>query len=338
MNNPSRLLLILSASLSFCTSVYGEDSKDTEIGATQTKTQAVNLASAFIPTAPINALPSVPVVPGHYSSTTPINVNPPQRVVAPSPQKQVKQPSANTQKAPTKKAAAAKVPAKKDSKAVAAVAKKKAKKVTVPIDPATRIITQAQKDAKQPDKKYVALTFDDGPSEEYTPKVLAILKEHNIHATFCLIGRQVKKYPELVKQIVAEGHKVADHSMNHDERLPYRSEKKIKTEILAEKTLIESIVPEAKVEYYRAPGGVWSYKLRTMVVSWGMKPLGWSVDTKDWQNPGVESIIATAQKQVSNGGVILMHDAGGNRSESVEALKKLIPILEKDGYEFGFPQ
>jgi peptidoglycan/xylan/chitin deacetylase (PgdA/CDA1 family) len=153
-----------------------------------------------------------------------------------------------------------------------------------------------------------------------------------------LIGRQVKKYPELVKQIVAEGHKVADHSMNHDERLPYRSEKKIKTEILAEKTLIESIVPEAKVEYYRAPGGVWSYKLRTMVVSWGMKPLGWSVDTKDWQNPGVESIIATAQKQVSNGGVILMHDAGGNRSESVEALKKLIPILEKDGYEFGFPQ
>lgn len=335
MNTRSCFLLILSASLNFCTNAYGEELKDTET--TITQSQTVNLASAFVPALPINTapLPAMPS-PGHYTNKAPAIVNPPKRVIVPHPAKQVKQEAAKKQNDSTKKAAA--VVAKKNAKAAATATKTQAKKVTVPIDPATRIITQAQKDAKQPDKKYVALTFDDGPSEEYTPKILAILKEHGIHATFCLIGRQVKKYPELVKQIVAEGHKVADHSMNHDERLPYRSEKKIKTEILAEKTLIESIVPEAKVEYYRAPGGVWSYKLRSMVVSWGMKPLGWSVDTKDWQNPGVESIIATAQKQVKNGGVILMHDAGGNRTESVEALQKLIQILEKDGYQFSFPQ
>jgi len=202
-----------------------------------------------------------------------------------------------------------------------------------------RIITTALRPAVEVDEsvKYVALTFDDGPSPEYTPKVLAILKKEGIHATFCLIGRQVKKYPELVQQIVADGHKIADHSMNHDLCLQKRSDKKIKQEIIDTKTLIESIVPGTPVDYFRAPGGNFDRHMKEMVDSWGMQSLGWSVDTKDWQRPGVDQILATIQAQLKPGGVILMHDAGGDRSETVEALEKVIPQLREEGYKFVFP-
>jgi peptidoglycan/xylan/chitin deacetylase (PgdA/CDA1 family) len=193
-------------------------------------------------------------------------------------------------------------------------------------------------DAKADDKvKYVALTFDDGPNPTYTPKVLAILKKEGVHATFCLIGRHAKKYPELVQEIVAEGHKIADHSMNHDEHLDKRSVAKMKAEILGTKELLESIVPGTNVEYYRAPGGNMNNKLRDLVISWGMKPLGWSVDPKDWQEPGTQQILSTVKAQLHSGGVIIMHDAGGDRSETIEALEKVIPELKKQGYQFVFP-
>ena len=193
-------------------------------------------------------------------------------------------------------------------------------------------------DAKADDKvKYVALTFDDGPNPIYTPKVLEILKKEGVHATFCLIGCHAKKYPELVQEIVAEGHKIADHSMSHDEHLDKRSVAKMKAEILGTKDLLESIVPGTTVEYYRAPGGNMNNKLRDLVISWGMKPLGWSVDPKDWQEPGTQQILSTVKAQLHSGGVIIMHDAGGNRSETIEALEKVIPELKKQGYQFVFP-
>ncbi|HEY9760277.1 MAG TPA: polysaccharide deacetylase family protein [Oculatellaceae cyanobacterium] len=193
-------------------------------------------------------------------------------------------------------------------------------------------------DAKPNDQiKYVALTFDDGPNPIYTPKVLAILKKEGVHATFCLIGRHARKYPELVQEIVAEGHKIADHSMNHDEHLDRRSLAKMKAEILGTKELLESIVPGTTVEYYRAPGGNMNNKLRDLVIGWGMKPLGWSVDPKDWQEPGTEQILATVKAQLHSGGVIIMHDAGGDRTETIDALEKVIPELKKKGYQFVFP-
>jgi peptidoglycan/xylan/chitin deacetylase (PgdA/CDA1 family) len=185
--------------------------------------------------------------------------------------------------------------------------------------------------------KYVALTFDDGPNPNYTPKVLAILKKEGIHATFCLIGRHAKKYPELVRQIVADGNQIADHSMNHDEHLDQRSDKKMQAEIVGTQTLLQSIVPGTAVTFYRAPAGNMDLHQRGLVKAWGMKPLGWSVDTKDWQQPGVDEILSTVQKQIYNGGIILMHDAGGNRDQTLEALEKVIPQLKKQGYQFVFP-
>lgn len=213
------------------------------------------------------------------------------------------------------------------------------KPVIAPPPPATRIITHVPtKNADGTDAKRIALTFDDGPSPDYTPQVLALLKKHGIKATFCLVGRQVKKHPELVQQIVAEGHKVANHSMNHDENLPCRSDEKLKQEVLAEKALIESVVPGTTVSYFRAPAGNWDLHMRKVILAWGMKPLGWSIDTKDWQQPGTKAIVNMVNNRIHSGAVILMHDGGGNRSQSVAALKQFIPTLKESGYNFVVPE
>lgn len=213
------------------------------------------------------------------------------------------------------------------------------KPVVVPPPPATRIITHVpSKNKDGSDAKNISLTFDDGPSPEYTPQVLALLKKHGIKATFCVVGRQVKKHPELIQQIVAEGHKVANHSMNHDENLPCRSDEKLKQEVLAEKALIESVVPGVSVDYFRAPAGNWNLHMRKVILAWGMKPLGWSIDTKDWQQPGTEAIVNMVNNRIHSGAVILMHDGGGNRSQSVAALKQFLPTLKESGYNFVLPQ
>ncbi|MBX9692105.1 MAG: polysaccharide deacetylase family protein [Cyanobacteria bacterium] len=277
---------------------------------------------------PMQGLPPLSVVKPAPAITTPGAV--PQKQLPALPAKSIKGLSnpATAKKNPSSKVTKTKVVDKTTEKS----------KVVAP-DPLTKIIDYVAYTKKEGEEqeKWVALTFDDGPSPEYTPKILALLKKHKIKATFCVVGRQVKKHPELVKQMVEEGHKIANHSMNHDEFVSFKSAVKMQTEILAENELIESVVPGVKVEYYRAPGGNWNLTVRKRIVSWGMKPLGWSVDTKDWQQPGVESIVTTVKNRVKSGGVILMHDGGGNRSESVEALKQIIPNLKDAGYQFGFP-
>lgn len=293
----------------------------------------------------VRILPTAVPVPGSLTLPAPVNSSRPAqgstKDAAVSPAKNGSLTTAKPAARPGQKGNAAKAaltPAQREQAAKDAAAKAAALKAKKEAARATRIISSASANKKKDsDEKWVALTFDDGPSPEFTPQILALLKEHGIHATFCLLGRQVKKHPELVQQIVAEGHKIADHSMNHDLGLAHRSDKKIKNEILGEKTLIQSVVPDAKIEYFRAPGGIWNYRERKLVASWGMKSLGWSVDSRDWEEPGVDQIIANVNAQLKAGGVVLMHDAGGNRSQTVAALKRLIPSLEKDGYQFGFP-
>lgn len=188
------------------------------------------------------------------------------------------------------------------------------------------------------DGKYVALTIDDGPSPKYTPQVLDILEQNNIKATFCLIGGQVKEYPDLVRRIAADGHKFCDHTMTHDMKLPGKSDSRIKAEMVGAREAIEKVVQGAEVPYYRAPGGNWGGDVRQISASLGMKPLAWSVDPRDWSRPGVSSILGTIKQELKPGGVLLMHDGGGDRSQTITALKQLIPELRRQGYSFDFPQ
>ncbi|GAA4199623.1 polysaccharide deacetylase family protein [Actinocatenispora rupis] len=173
----------------------------------------------------------------------------------------------------------------------------------------------------------VALTFDDGPSPTWTPRILALLRKYHVHATFCIIGREAKAYPKLVRQIVKEGHTLCNHSWDHDEFLNQRSTAYIRSEMTRTNAAIRRAVPHASIRYYRQPGGNWSARIVRQARSLGMTPLHWSVDPSDWQRPPARSIIHTVKSTTRRGSIILDHDGGGDRSHTYAALKVLLPYL-----------
>ncbi|MDI2131911.1 polysaccharide deacetylase family protein [Yinghuangia seranimata] len=183
----------------------------------------------------------------------------------------------------------------------------------------------------------VALTFDDGPSAEWTPKILDLLDRYGVKATFCVVGEQARAYPALVRKIVAKGHRLCDHTETHDERLARMPEDQVRKQIGGARDAILAAAPDAELEWFRAPGGGWSSAIKKVAVGYGMKPLDWSVDSRDWERKGVDTIVATVQRQLRPGGVVLMHDGGGERSQSVAALARLLPWLVQQGYSFDYP-
>lgn len=189
--------------------------------------------------------------------------------------------------------------------------------------------------------RFVALTFDDGPHPVWTPQVLALLRQHRVRATFCVTGQNIERYPDLTRRIAAEGHQLCNHTMHHDLRLRDRSAETVRAEILGGLESIRRIAPGTPVPYYRSPGGGWSaYQVRVAERA-GMKSLAWSVDTRDWARPGVPAILATVDRELRPGGVILMHDGApsgqGDRSQSVAALRALLRDLPQRGYRFDAP-
>jgi peptidoglycan/xylan/chitin deacetylase (PgdA/CDA1 family) len=186
--------------------------------------------------------------------------------------------------------------------------------------------------------RMVALTFDDGPSPQYTPQVLALLARYQAIATFCMIGSEVVRYPKIVHDVVAAGMSLCDHTVTHDERLRHRSKPRMEAEIVGGRDDVQAAAgPNVPVGYFRAPGGAWSEPMQAIAAHNGMKSLGWSVDTRDWTQPGVAQIMATAQHQVRPGAVILLHDGGGRRDQTVAALGQLLPWLVAQGYQFDVP-
>ncbi|MGW7520715.1 polysaccharide deacetylase family protein [Streptomyces sp. NPDC054796] len=185
----------------------------------------------------------------------------------------------------------------------------------------------------------LALTLDDGPDPTWTPKVLDLLRQERVKATFCLIGPNAERHPDLVKRIVAEGHRLCDHSMHHDTGMDQKPVSYQSKEILDAKRMIDKASGGAPLRYYRAPGGAFTPESRKIAAKNGMRPLGWTADSDDWRLPGAETIVGTVRQQVADGArIILMHDGGGDRSETYAALATLIPQLKQDGYAFGFPE
>jgi peptidoglycan/xylan/chitin deacetylase (PgdA/CDA1 family) len=183
----------------------------------------------------------------------------------------------------------------------------------------------------------VALTFDDGPGQA-TGQVLDLLAQYHAKATFCEIGPQASANPALVKRILADGHRLCDHTVHHPQPMHTLSHDKQVYEIDAAKDMItQAGGPGTQVSWFRAPGGDFSADNRQIAVQDGLRPLGWTVDTRDWSKPGVPAIIANVQKELHPGGIILMHDGGGDRSQTVAALKLLLPWLVQQGYTFDFP-
>ncbi|MBT2412338.1 polysaccharide deacetylase family protein [Streptomyces sp. ISL-12] len=183
----------------------------------------------------------------------------------------------------------------------------------------------------------VNITIDDGPDPVWTPQVLDILREYGVKATFCMVGTQAEAYPDLVKQVVAEGHRLCDHTVSHDTAMDQKTPAYRAKEILDAERMITEASGGVRPLYYRAPGGAFTPDSRKLAASRGMRPLGWNVDTKDWELPGADAIVATVEQQLSNGPTLLFHDAGGDRAQTVEALRRVLPWLKEQGYSFGFP-
>ncbi|WP_042384791.1 polysaccharide deacetylase family protein [Streptacidiphilus melanogenes] len=187
-------------------------------------------------------------------------------------------------------------------------------------------------------EKTVALTFDDGPSPQWTPQILALLAKYHAHATFCEIGPEAQAAPAVVKQVLAGGNRLCDHSVHHNEAMSTRGLAYETNEIVGAKQMIEQAGgPGTEVSWFRAPGGDFTPEIRGISAKNGLRPLAWSIDTNDWKRPGVASIVADVKKNVRPGSIILMHDAGGNRSQTVAALGQLLPWLMQQGYSINFP-
>lgn len=183
----------------------------------------------------------------------------------------------------------------------------------------------------------VNITIDDGPDPVWTPQVLRVLADNGVKATFCMVGTQAQAHPDLVRKVVAAGHRLCDHTVSHDTAMDSKSEAYQSQQILDAERMITKASGGVRPQYYRAPGGAFTPYSRQLAASRGMRPLGWNVDTKDFERPGVDTMVATVKSEVSNGPTILFHDAGGDRSQTLAALREVLPWLKQQGYTFGFP-
>lgn len=185
------------------------------------------------------------------------------------------------------------------------------------------------------ENKVVAFTFDDGPDSVYTPQFLDIFKEHNIKATFFLIGSRAKLFPDVVKRMAQEGHIVANHSMNHPNILKL-SKKDTAREILDAEEVLYSLV-KYRPALFRSPyGSLNSQKVRD-IEELGYKIIAWNVDSLDWKSLSAEQVKYNILENVTEGSIILQHSSGSEEEDltgSVSAMEDIIRVLKKEGYKF----
>ncbi|MGD6745150.1 glycosyltransferase [Streptomyces sp. BH106] len=193
--------------------------------------------------------------------------------------------------------------------------------------------------ARIPHQKLV-LTFDDGPDPEWTPKVLDVLKKHDAHAVFFVTGTMASRYPGLVQRMVAEGHEVGLHTFNHPD-LSYQSKSRIDWELAQNQLAIEGAAG-IRTSLFRPPYSSFSdafdnksWPVTEYIASRGYITVVNNTDSEDWKRPGVDEIIKRATPKGGKGAIVLMHDSGGNRSQTVAALDRFLPGLQDDGYKFA---
>ncbi|MDO5338071.1 MAG: polysaccharide deacetylase family protein [Eubacteriales bacterium] len=172
----------------------------------------------------------------------------------------------------------------------------------------------------------IALTFDDGPSSVYTPKLLDGLKERRVKATFFLMGANIEGNEKIVKRMQEEGHLIGNHTYNHVQ-LEKVSEMDAREEIEKTGNLIYEITGEYPM-YLRPPFGSWRKDLELAVT---MIPVFWTIDTLDWQNQSVGTILYKVESKIEDGSIILMHD---EYEASVEAALEIVDRYKEKGYRF----
>ena len=182
-----------------------------------------------------------------------------------------------------------------------------------------------------PEKKVIALTFDDGPWPNSTAKVLDILKKNRIKSTFFVVGQNVKNYPDLTKQIVADGHIIANHTWHH---WYHQMNAQAAAYEVANTTDIIYQTTGVKTSLFRPPGGIMNNGVAAYAKNNKYAVIMWSADSMDYSRPAVPRLMNNIFREAKPGGIVLMHDGGGDRSHTVKALPEIISRFRKQGYEF----
>jgi peptidoglycan-N-acetylglucosamine deacetylase len=175
----------------------------------------------------------------------------------------------------------------------------------------------------------LSLTFDDGPNETFTPQILDVLARANVKATFFVLGSAVERSPELARRIVADGHRVANHSWDHANLTAVDAD--VLDEEIDKTTAVITAVTGVTPRCLRPPFGKTNDAVRVAARASGLAIANWSKDTRDYERPGVRSIVARAIEGAVPGGVILFHDSGPDVSQTVAALPAIITGIQKRG-------
>ncbi len=178
------------------------------------------------------------------------------------------------------------------------------------------------------DKKFVALTFDDGPSKTNTPLILEVLNSHNIKATFFMLGAKAEKNIALVEQVVEAGHELGNHSYSHS-ALTRGSLKSVSNELQKTKDILQKYT--TNIQWFRPPYGLVNTKIYEKACQMGMNTVLWTVDSKDWRKSTQSVLKQRVLEDIQPGSVILFHDT---KEQTALALPDIIKTLQNEGYEF----
>ncbi len=196
-----------------------------------------------------------------------------------------------------------------------------------------------QYNADTGDDKVVALTFDDGPWDTTTKQILDILKENGAVATFFTIGNQIAGHEDLVREAVANGNEVCTHTWDHADgsgqgvNLTYMSPQEQIDEVEKGRQAITDATGVEAPTIIRSPGGNFYGDTIQILEPYVTAEINWNIDTEDWRRPGVDAIVQQIES-AQPGDIILMHDGGGDRSQTVEALSIALPYLKEQGFSF----
>jgi peptidoglycan/xylan/chitin deacetylase (PgdA/CDA1 family) len=178
----------------------------------------------------------------------------------------------------------------------------------------------------------IALTIDDGPHPVWTPAILRLLEKHHVPALFCMIGNQVLGHETIARDVATDGHRIANHTWSHPINLAKLPSHKMLKELHRAQDKIYSTTGYAP-SLFRSPGGAWSKGLSEAVSKSNVIPMDWTTDPRDWARPGVAQ-ITNRLLAAKPGQILLCHDGGGDRSQTLASLKTVIPALQAKGLKF----
>ncbi|MEU3243684.1 MULTISPECIES: polysaccharide deacetylase family protein [unclassified Streptomyces] len=182
----------------------------------------------------------------------------------------------------------------------------------------------------------MVLSFDDGPDPRYTPAVLKTLRKYDVRAMFFVCGGMAAVNKGLLAEMADDGHVVGNHTWTHP-LLTRLRRSQIHSEIARTSDVVEDACGERPL-WFRAPYGAWNRAAFQIGADLGMEPLAWTVDSRDWTTPGTRSIVRRVEHGAAPGVVVLSHDAGGDRSQTVRALRRYLPRLLDEGYHLTVPR